>query len=150
MIKWLYISLWLVSASIIVEYRFGVNLGQVFIDYSGNGWYGVNGNSLQVEDDTDVICTDRGIYFANADSKVKMPSNAQVTAALTLPSDWLAVMWVNLEISYGIIFRRTNSGSGPYFFVYQDSDSRVSVRVKVGSTDTTTRSANYIFIESKL
>ena len=150
MIKWLYISLWLVSASIIVEYRFGVNLGQVFIDYSGNGWYGVNGDSLEVEDNSDVICTDRGIYFENAESKVKMPSNAQVPTALILPSDWLAVMWVNLKISKGVIFRRTDSGSGPYFFVYQDSDRSVGVRVKVGSTDTTTRSANNIFLESKL
>ena len=143
------ISLWLVYASIIAEYRFGVNFGQVFMDYSGNGWYGVNGDSLSV-DSNDVDCTDRGIYFSGGDSRVEMPSNSKVSGAFNLPSNWSAMMWVNLETTVGIILRRADSGSGPLFFVYQDSNNKISARVKVGTIDITNSSAQGVFQSGKL
>lgn len=45
----------------IVEYRLGIDFGQVFIDHSGYKNHAVNGNDLTSSDDT--WPTDRGAFF---------------------------------------------------------------------------------------
>ena len=86
MIKWVHIFLQLACALKLAEYRFSIDFGQVFIDYSGNVQTAVSGSSSSTEAN-DVVCTDRGIYFSGGDSRVTNPANDQQLTGFVLPSN---------------------------------------------------------------
>jgi hypothetical protein len=95
-----------VFASIMFQYKPGVNYGQIFYDYSGNGRHAVNGYS-SLTTDYDTTPTDRGAYFNSTGLNViTFPSNNKV-AQFPLPSTFTAYMW---------LFREEN-GSEQYLFI---------------------------------
>ena len=80
-------ALYLVPGSKLVEYRFGVNFGQVFYDYSENSLYGINGvSSTTLTSDT--LATDRGAYFAEGTEVVTFPPNDKSSINFLLPSQY--------------------------------------------------------------
>jgi hypothetical protein len=93
-------TLLVVYSAKIAEYEFGINFGQAFYDYSGNGNYGVNGVSYAV-DSYDAFLTDRGIYLPALSTAcgVSLPSNDFVSKRLALPSTFSLISWVFIESS---------------------------------------------------
>jgi hypothetical protein len=108
-----------VVASIIVQYKPGINYGQIFYDYSGNGRHAVNGYSY-LTTDYDTTPTDRGAYFNSSGLNViSFPSNDRIPTQFSLPNTFTAYMWV---------FREEN-GSDQYLFV-RNSDTGKIVMMK--------------------
>jgi hypothetical protein len=79
--------LWAIfEASKIVEYKFGINFGQVFYDYSDSFNHGQNGQNISTTT-SDTIPTDRGAYFTSSfNSYIKLPPNEKVSSSLSIGS----------------------------------------------------------------
>ena len=81
----------------ILEYRPGVNYGQVLRDYTNNGLHAVSGSSSKTES-SDVIPTDRGCYIDGSKSQMlTLPANDISTSAFTLPSSFMIAFWILLD-----------------------------------------------------
>lgn len=93
-------------SSKLLEYRFGLNFGQVFFDYSGNSNLGVNGISSgsTIEDS---IATDRGAYFGVGNYRVTLPSNDQ-SPSVKLRSGFSILFWGIYEDYTYTLFHRSN------------------------------------------
>ena len=87
----------------LVEYNPGINYGQIFRDYSGNGIDAVNGES-QYNTDYDTIPTDRGAFFTESGSIISLPPNDYISSFLTITPLFSVVAWVNLQASDGFLF----------------------------------------------
>lgn len=108
MYLWVYILS--VSFSLkLVEYRFGVNFGQVFVDYSGNNYHSVNGNSHSTTS-KDTTPTDRGSFFYNDINAITIPKNTLVTTDLTISNTFTILCWFNSGGKDGILFNRYKAG----------------------------------------
>ena len=109
----------------ILEYRPGVNYGQVLRDFSNNGLHAVSGSSSVVEA-IDVIPTDRGCYLDGSKSqKLTLPANDISTSHFSLPTSFMIALWVLVDTDQeGLIFARYKDSSN-YFYLrrYKDDDS---------------------------
>jgi hypothetical protein len=78
-----------------LKYRFGLTLGQVFYDFSGNGRHAVSGEISSV-DRFDRKSTERGIYLYgdSIGSKVNLPSNNIFSIMTLLKSTFSLVKWL--------------------------------------------------------
>jgi hypothetical protein len=92
----------LVLCDHLIEYKFGLNYGEVFFDYSRNGKEAVNGESY-LTSTYNTIATDRGSYFNN--SKITLPYNDIVPSWFLLPSQFSLSIWM-LSANTGCIFSR--------------------------------------------
>jgi hypothetical protein len=112
------------SASIVAEYRFGSNFGQVFYDYSGNGHHAVNGLA-STSTSQDTIATDRGAYFSSSGSQILLPPNDKVSSPFFLSTPFSITMWVLPTCSNDCyLFTREVSGITPYIYaVYRLSST---------------------------
>jgi hypothetical protein len=90
----------------ILEYKFGLNYGRVFNDYTNNQHYAVNGKNYDY-DDYDTTPTDRGAYF-HMDNKrlINLPPNElSASVNFSLPSTFTINTWI-LPLEKGYIFTR--------------------------------------------
>ena len=89
----------------ILEYRPGVNYGQILRDYSNNGLHAVSG-STSLAETNDVIPTDRGCYFDGSKSqKITLPANNVNTLPFTLPSTFMIASWIMMKNAQeGLVF----------------------------------------------
>jgi hypothetical protein len=95
------------NAKMILEYRPGVNYGQVFKDYSGNGWHGISGSTSAIEN-SDVIPTDRGGFLDGSKfQKITLPSNDACKSSFSLSSPFLIALWLFIDADQdGLVFSR--------------------------------------------
>ena len=125
-------------ASNLVEYRPGVNFGNVFYDYSGNGMSGVSGTS-SADTTNNLICTDRGAYFSGATKVLTFPSNNIATTALLLPSTYAIIFWVNI-MAYNSAYLYYSSQTGSNNLIYLQTGATPNlliVQVKITGTSLT-------------
>ena len=66
----------------LIEYKFGINFGQIFHDYSSNNNYAVNGIS-SLTTTLDTIATDRGAFF-QGNNIITLPPNDMSASGLIL------------------------------------------------------------------
>ena len=131
MIKLAFIILQLVYAAKLAEYRFGINFGQVFLDYTGNYQTSVSGSSSSsTNENNEVFSTDRGLYFDGTDSRVTNPPNDQQQTAFLLPTNWSAITWINTISTLGIILRRADNND--YLVIYRDTGNKVTAYISAG------------------
>jgi hypothetical protein len=99
--------------SILAEYHFGSTLGQIFVDYSGNGMSAVNGKTTAVEGGNDAITSDRGAYFSGGAHAITIPPNSVNTAGWALSPPFSMTMWVmtNCASASCALINRYTSGS---------------------------------------
>ena len=119
----------------ILEYRPGVNYGQVLRDYSNNGRHAVSG-STSLSEATDVIPTDRGCYFDGTKSqKLTLPPNDISTSSFTIPSTFMIALWVLVDTDQeGLIFaRHKDSSNFIYLRRYKATDSAAAKIVLNGN-----------------
>ena len=85
----------LVKSSLIVQYKFDSNFGQLFYDYSESGNHGQNG-ATPFKDSHDTIPTKTGAYFSvGSNCYIMLPPNSLQTTPISLTSDFTLVMWFN-------------------------------------------------------
>ena len=109
----------------LLEYRLGVNYGQVLRDYSSNGLHAVSGSTSAAES-TDVIPTDRGCYFDGSKSqKITLPANDISTSSFNIPSTFMIAFWILVDTDQeGLIFaRHKDSSNFIYLWRYNAQDS---------------------------
>ena len=129
---WRFIYLVLIptsSSEKFLEYRPGINYGQVLRDYSNNGRHAVKGSSIKIEKE-DVISTDRGCYFDGAAlQKITLPSNDVSASAFLLPSSFMIAFWSLADNLDGLILLRYMNNAN-YFYLRRFKDKE-SVALKV-------------------
>ena len=81
------------SASNLVNYKFGSNFGQIFYDYSGTGNHGENGITLG-SDANDTRPIDRGAYFDTQNKIINLPPNNIKSDPLKLGAYFSIITWV--------------------------------------------------------
>ena len=92
----------LVFATNQIEYRFGMNFGTKFKDFSGNGRDGLS---------TGVLCTDRGVYFGGLSKGITITS-------FTIPSSVTIIIWILTKGDGQIYYHGTVPTS--YLTLYKD------------------------------
>lgn len=108
----------LVTASKIIEYRFGSNFGPIIADYSGNSHLGVNGDSYSTTT-YDAVFTDQGAFFTGY-SAIKLPNNEIFSEYIKLTSLFSVTMWVMSKEGSGVLMYKFNDGSN-YFYLERSS-----------------------------
>ena len=133
-------ALYLVPGSKLVEYRFGVNFGQVFYDYSENSLYGINGvSSTNLTSDT--LATDRGAYFVEGTEVVTFPPNDKSSINFLLPSQYSIIFWANIYASTGrtdyLYYSKAADGNHVYLTL---TSSTIQMQVRInGYTETSSQ-----------
>lgn len=143
----------LVKSSILVDYRFADNFGQVFHDYSGNSYHAVNGDSSSTTN-FDTLPIDRGAYFhVSGSSFITLPPNDKVSTQLHLPSIFTIMLWVNSydDFDYYAVYRK-RSDEVYYFYMKRiDSSNIFACRIKSGTySQSETKSPDDAFRSSNL
>jgi hypothetical protein len=93
-ISLLALLLYRASCNTLIQYRLGVNYGQVFKDYSENGWDAVNGDK-SYNQNNDTSPTDRGAFFSDSfEDIIIMPQNDVVGSKFSLPNTYMLNAWV--------------------------------------------------------
>jgi Concanavalin A-like lectin/glucanases superfamily len=116
----------IVLSEVVLEYRFGLNFGQVFYDFSNNKNYAVNGINSSV-DSLDTTVTDRGIYMDPnyCNYGITLPANDQ-TSSISLSSTFSIISWVlSIDWANDIHFNAQNSVNGDYVMLYIDSGNNL-------------------------
>ena len=106
-----------------LEYKFYMNFGQRFIDYSGSGFDGINGSYL-CKDKDDAIITDRGIFMNQDNHQVTIPivnSNAQL---LFDSLEFSIALWIKItkntqDLTKNIFIRFIDSNK--YLRIFHDN-----------------------------
>ena len=62
----------LVSSSLLLDYRFGIDIGDIFYDYSGNSNHAINNPRTKFEK---FVKTDRGIYSPYGNCSLEVSNN---------------------------------------------------------------------------
>jgi hypothetical protein len=95
----------------ILEYKFGINYGQVFNDYANNLHHAVNGD-LYADTTHDTVATDRGAYFTTGNRRlVNLPPNDwSASVVFTLPTTFTINTWI-LPVEIGYIFTRCSTST---------------------------------------
>lgn len=96
----IFFLLWFKSLASVVEYRFGLNFGSRFFDYSGSGNHGLNGGGTL---SNMVKSTDRGIFLNAGTSHVKLEQS------FALADKFSIIFWVMPLNFDGTIFYRGDS-----------------------------------------
>jgi hypothetical protein len=123
--------------SIMMEYRFANNFGQVFYDYSGNGYHAVNGES-SLDTINDTFPTDRGAYFGYlVQNQIKLPPNNLVSSYYSINQSFSASLWVLVGDFYNSVIFLRYSGSNTIKIKRDASNSSLWIR-RIDSTDDTT------------
>ncbi|OMJ77428.1 hypothetical protein SteCoe_22987 [Stentor coeruleus] len=139
------------ESSVLVEYRFADNFGQVFHDYSGNNYHAVNGDSY-LTTSKDTTPTDRGAYFDQVGADIiTLPSNDKVSTQLNLPSTFTIMLWANSydDWDYFILYRKNSDGSNYFYLKRIDTNNILACKIKSGTyTSTETKSAIESYKES--
>lgn len=76
----------------VLEYRFSINFGEVFHDYSKNNNHAVNGESSLTKV-SNSWPTDRGAYFDGTKTYILAPPNNKQSNPLTFSSTTSVVFW---------------------------------------------------------
>ena len=87
-----YVLCRVIAAYTVIDYRFTNNIGQIFYDYSGNGFHATNGDS-HLNQTNDVGYSDRGIYFSTDNQLVTLPPNTLIASGFTLTSPFSIILW---------------------------------------------------------
>ena len=88
-----------------LEYRLSKNHGEIIYDFSLNKRHATNGN-LVGPDSNDCFATDRGLYFANFSSNLKLPMNNISFEVEYIPLPYQMIFWMNLISGPGTIALR--------------------------------------------
>lgn len=131
----------------ILEYKLGVNFGQIFFDYSGNTRHAVNGESSSAIT-YDTKPTDRGAFFSNgAGDCIKLPPNDVAINNFFLTQKFSIVLWVMIGNSVPfMIFNRYSNDSQYVLKIKKDSNKQsISARFKYKDNSIDTFSSDYSF-----
>jgi hypothetical protein len=132
-----------VFSNAVVQYKFGLNYGQVFFDYSPNGRNAVNGYSYQ-DTNRDTTATDRGAFFSDRTNVISLPSNDWHTASFLLPSTFTINIWGYFtNIDY--IFMTRGSGGSNDINIYGSGNN-----INVGFSSSQCASTDSSFTTSKI
>jgi hypothetical protein len=136
--------------STMIQYRLGINYGQIFYDYSGNGEQGTNGNS-HLSKNFDTIPTDRGAYFNSSEANlITLPSNSKVSTQFTFPNTFTGYIWVFSEAnstSTQEIFVNYNIS---YFLIVSRVSNDLRIGVKIAGNYSSCSSSDSSFLSSKI
>ena len=113
----------LLAECLLVEYKFSINFGKFFWDYSGNNHHGEN----QLSSNT-IYLTDRGIYLLSTDSRINTPDNLQLPTSVT----YLA--WVMPTDSEFRLLFRVKDTNNRYHLGRKASTNAVYIHVDFGGT----------------
>ena len=129
----------------LVEYRFWNNFGEVFYDYTSNGYVAVNGiNSWDNSKNT--LATDRGAYFQVGDSRITLPPNDQ-SSSILMPSVFSFIFWGNFQdYSYYILYRA--SSTILLYIKKYTRNEQISIRLKTSTFDSLEIISNSNVIQS--
>ena len=118
-----------------LEYRPGINYGQVLRDYSDNGLHAVSGSTSLVEN-IDVIWTDRGCYIDGSQSrKLTLPANDISTSAFLLPNSFMIAFWILVDTDQdGLVLYRSKSQYSYFYVRRKKSDKSIAARFKLHDT----------------
>ena len=122
----IFFLLWSKCLASLVEYRFGLNFGSRFYDYSGSGNHGLNGGGSS---SNFVKSTDRGIFLNAGTSHVKLEKS------FALVNKFCIVFWVMPLDFDGTLFYR---GDSDYFSIGRISSGKkftfkYKINTKTGS-----------------
>ena len=92
-------------ANKLIEYKLWKNYGQIIPDSSLNNKHAVNGLNSS-SDSFDCLYSDRGLYFADGTSALRLPPNNQVQTLDRISTPYTVIMWVNNLKSEGRYFSR--------------------------------------------
>ena len=114
----------------ILEYRPGINYGQVLRDYSNHGLHAVSGSSKAVEA-IDVIATDRGCYLDGSKlQKLTLPPNDVSISSFTLPASFMIALWVLVDTDQeGLIFARYKDSSNYFYLRRYKADDSAAMKI---------------------
>ena len=105
------------ECSQLVNYKFGLNFGQIFYDYSESGNYGQNGASTSV-DTSDTIPTKTGAYFSTTnDCFIKLPPNSIKSSSISIGPTFSIVMWLNSLDNQDVYILNRFKDSSNYFYL---------------------------------
>ena len=138
------------SASNLVNYKFGSNFGQIFYDYSGLANHGQNGISLDV-DAYDTIPIDRGTYFNTQSSVIKLPPNNIKNDILKLGDYFSIIMWLypmQTNSDHRIYMRYRRSGWHDLYLKYDYESNNIYSILRYSTSDGTYNSTytNFVYI----
>lgn len=129
------VSFAIVKSSIIVEYRFSENFGQVFHDYSGNSYHAINGESYS-STAKDTTPTDRGAYFDTSGYNIiTLPPNDKFSTQLHLPSTFTIMLWINAldPFNFYVFYRKESSGNNNIYMKRGIGSNNQICYIKSGS-----------------
>ena len=132
----------------IAEYRFGMNFGQLYLDYSGKDNNAVNGDSYSSMTN-DAWPTDRGAYFEDY-SRICLPANDKVTTGMTLSSTFSILGWFMPDNYDGIFFERKSTSSSYFYVETFDSGKGLSFSGNIGGTAYSKSTTSYLAVKSKV
>jgi hypothetical protein len=101
----------------LVEYKFGLNYGQVFNDYSNYTRHAVNGASY-LNTTYDTIATDRGAFFSDRRSTITLPANDYMPSGFLLPSNFSISIWLYVTDQDTVFLRYKNNTN--YFSIQKN------------------------------
>ena len=96
------------------EYRLYRQAGGLLYDYSGRGFHGRNGNSVQA-DTNDGLFTDRGAYLNGFNSYI-VPHSNEFGPGPVFPQKWGFSMWVFM-LQHGPVLCRISTQSNISYYV---------------------------------
>jgi hypothetical protein len=139
-----------VFGNLIVQYKFGINYGQIFTDYSSYGRNAVNGNSY-LNTTYDTTPTDRGAYFnTSGSSLITLPPNNNITTQFLLTIPFTLNTWVFPEengINSQYLFSRFFNNS-VYMNIIRTSNNLQIQAFQSGNTNC--QSTDSSFVSSKI
>jgi hypothetical protein len=127
----------------LVEYKFGINYGQVFFDYSLNGLNAVNGDSSK-SNNLDTTATDRGAFFRDNKNIISLPPNDWNTSSFLLPSTFTINIW-GYFTTINYIFMTRGGGPSNDINIYGSGSN-----IKFGFADVNCASTDSSFTTSKI
>lgn len=145
----------LVLADKELKYKFFENFGQVFHDYTENGFDGING-AYRAEDPMDTIPTDRGAYFYGGDKEINVPLSNSEDEELIEESKFSVALWVNIQTSTSRVLASEDSAkisnifmiaktNGVQFGIYLLSNFKIQVTIEGSNGMNIFYSDTYIF-----
>jgi hypothetical protein len=121
----------LTFASNLVAYKFGINFGQVFWDFSGSRNHGQNGESIS-SSLFDTVPTDRGAYFSRfSESFIQLPPNEINSNPISLSSVFTLFIWLHPfdEFDYFLSYRINESSKSFFYLMRKQHGNSLKTRI---------------------
>lgn len=107
------------ATSVRLEYKFYKNFGQRFIDYSGNGFDGINGGLL-CQDKNDSLITDRGVMLTRDEHRITIPIVNSAGELLFNSNSFSIILWIKIT-------KESNSSKKNLFIRFIDENKYLRI-----------------------